>query len=139
MARNPTLTGNKVILAVRGKVVGRGAGIDIGETFGPEPIHEIGMMGVHEIIPTRYDVTVNLRSVAIRSESLEAQGLVPTIDNVDSFPPIEVVVIDKATGDLIATIEGCIVASKGLSFAANAVIGRNVSWAARKVTYADAA
>jgi len=134
--RNPTLTGNMLILTINGVAVGRGAGLDVTENFGTEPIPELGIIHYNEQVPMRYMLTVNMRSFAIDGESLESLGIVPDRDSVVTFPAIDVVVVNKETGALVATVEHCIITTKGLNLGPNAIVGRNASWIGRNLRWA---
>ncbi|MCK4547706.1 MAG: hypothetical protein KAW17_09730 [Candidatus Eisenbacteria sp.] len=137
MGRNPTLTADRLILTANNLPIGRGAGLDLTEGFGTEPIPELGIIYYEEAVPLRYALNVNMRMFAVSGESMERLGVFPTRDNVHIFPAIDIVAVDKTTGGLLFTVEHCILTSKGLNFGPNAIVGRNASWVGRNLRWGD--
>ena len=139
MARKNTLSADRLILTINNVAVGRGAGLDVSESFGTEPVPELGIIYYNEAVPLRYGLNVSLRTFAINGDSLEKLGVIPTRDNVHAFPAIDIVAIKTADGGLLFTVEHCIITTKGLSFTPNALVGRNAAWIGRNLRMGDVA
>lgn len=122
-----TLTGNLIQIMVAGKVVGRIQSISSRESFGTEPVYELGSMMPAEYVTNRWQGTLTIEKYQLRRSQFD--GLpVAYSENVLTSELFDVVVIDKATGVQLEKFIGCIQSDAGKTFQANRAANQNVTF-----------
>lgn len=100
-------SGNTVYLMVNGKVIGRAQSIDGTRSYGTEAIHEIGSIMPQEHVYLRYEGTISLSRMRMKTESLDQLGLTALGEDILTRDVIDIVVMDNLTNQVIVAYHGC--------------------------------
>ena len=110
-------SGNTVYLMVNGRVIGRAQSIDGTRSYGTEAVHEIGSIMPQEHVYLRYEGTISLSRMRMKTESLDQLGLTALGEDILQRDVIDIVVMDNLTNQVIVAYRGCSANSTSESFA----------------------
>lgn len=110
-------SGNTVYLMVNGRVIGRAQSIDGTRSYGTEAVHEIGSIMPQEHVYLRYEGTVSLSRLRMKTESLDQLGLTALGEDILTRDVIDIVVMDNLTNQVIVAYRGCSANDTSESFA----------------------
>lgn len=121
-------SGATVLLMLDGKVVGRAQGIDGRRSYGTEAIHEIGSIMPQEHIYNRYEGTVSVERFFVKKGNLAELGYASLGEDILNQDILDIVVIDKASGNVIRAYRGCSVQDYSENFRTGAIAGENATF-----------
>lgn len=124
-----TLTGNIIVLKIKGKEVGRAQNVTADSDFGLEDVSGIGDVEVQEHVNTKVTHTITVDKFIINKKTLLEMGIVPVSEDVLTSDVIDIEILTK-DGTLIKKYESCSCASYSLRVAAHAIVGENATWRA---------
>lgn len=114
-------SGNTVYLMVNGRVIGRAQSIEGTRSYGTEAIHEIGSIMPQEHVYLRYEGTISLSRMRMKTESLDQLGLTALGEDILTRDVIDIVVMDNLTNQVIVSYRGCSANDTSESFTEGAV------------------
>ena len=126
--RQTVHSGNTVLIYIDGKKVGRATNFTPSERFNQEPVHEIGEVKVVENVPLRYEGSFTLTKFKIIKKSLKQAGIVPSPNNVLKADLLEFKIMDKITGQPLASFKQCSADDYRETIAANAIVGEDATF-----------
>jgi hypothetical protein len=127
--KNQTVhSGATVLLMINNKVVGKAQGIDGRRSFGTEPVHEIGTIMPTEHVQNRYEGSASLDRFFVKKKSLKDLGLAALGEEVLELDLIDIVIIDKATKEIIRAYRGCTIGDYSENFRVGAISGENATF-----------
>ena len=121
-------TGATVLLMIGNKVVGRAQGLDARRSYGTEGVYEIGSIMPQEHIQNRYEGSCSLERFLMKKESLVDLGLAALGEEVLKLDILDIVVIDKASGEIIRAYRGCTISEYSENFRVGAISGENATF-----------
>lgn len=127
-ANQSVVSGNTVLLKVKGTVVGRAQSLDGRRSFGTEGVYEIGSIMPQEHINNRYEGTVSLERFLIKKGDLAKIGMSALGEEILTTDVIDIEVIDKASGETIRVYRGCTCVDYSENFRVGAISGENASF-----------
>ena len=122
------VTGNTVLLKVKGVVVGRAQSLDGRRSFGTEGVYEIGSIMPQEHVNQRYEGTVQLERFLIRKDDLAQVDMAALGEEILEKDIIDIEVIDKDTEQPIRVYRGCTCVDYTENFRVGAISGENASF-----------
>ena len=125
---HPTATANIIEIRIRDKVVGRVQTVSNRESFGTEPLYEIGSMLPAEIVPTRWQGSITVDKYVLRKASIEALPLAYS-ESILKTLLFDVVIVDRTTGKTIEKFQGCVQSDAGRTYAAQRPVNQNATFA----------
>jgi hypothetical protein len=128
MPGKSTLTGNLVVLKIRGVEIGRAQSITADSDFGLEDVSGIGNVEIQEHVNTKITHTLTIDKFIINKRTLLEMGFVPVSEDVLQMGVIDIEILTKDTGTLIKKYESCSCASYSLRVNAHAIVGENATW-----------
>lgn len=123
------LTGAGCKLSINGTVVGFATGINWTRSAGTKPIYEIDNPFMVDIIDTTYSVTGTMTGLRLRGAgNLDATVNLEKTQNVfkRNFATIEV--IDRLSGNIVASINNVMFDNDSWNVSAKSMIGFNVQF-----------
>lgn len=122
-----TLTGNQILIQVEGRTIGRVQNMTARESFGTEPLYEVGSMLPAELVPLQWRGTLSIDKYRLKQDAVEGLGLAFGED-VLKKNLFDVVIINKATGSIVEKFAGCVQADLGGNYPANRPATQNVTF-----------
>lgn len=122
------VTGNTVLLKVKGVVVGRAQSLDGRRSFGTEGVYEIGSIMPQEHVNQRYEGTVQLERFLIRKDDLAQVDMAALGEEILQKDIIDIEVIDKDSEQPIRVYRGCTCVDYTENFRVGAISGENASF-----------
>ena len=121
-------TGNTIYLSINGETVGRAQSIEGSRSYGTEAIHEIGSIMPQEHVYLRYEGTISLSKMRMKQESLDQMGIGALGEEILERDVIDVLVVDKLTGQVIVSYNGCSANDMSESFATGEVSTEDITF-----------
>lgn len=121
-------TGATVLLMINNTVVGRAQGLDARRSFGTEGIYEIGSIMPQEHIQQRYEGSASLERFLVKNQSLVDLGIAALGEEVLQLDILDIVIVDKATGNIIRAYRGCTISEYSENFRVGAISGENATF-----------
>ena len=121
-------SGNTVELYIAGKAVGRAQSISADADWGTETVHELGTIMPTEAVPLKYDGTVTLNRMRIRKNDLIKAGIVSLGADILQKVPIDIVVKDNTTGQVLEAYMGATLSRKTTDIRANEIIAEEATF-----------
>ena len=121
-------TGNTIYLLINGNPVGRAQSIEGSRSYGTEAIHEIGSIMPQEHVYLRYEGTISLSKMRMKQESLDQMGIGALGEEILERDVIDVLVVDKLTGQVIVSYNGCSANDMSESFATGEVSTEDITF-----------
>jgi hypothetical protein len=122
-----TLTGNQILIQIAGQTVGRCQSITHRESFGTEPLYELGSMLPAELVPLRWSGSLTVDKYRLRQSAFDKTP-VKYGENVLKQQLFDVVVVDKVTGNVVEKFRGCVQSDLSGAFPANRASTQNVTF-----------
>jgi hypothetical protein len=124
-----TMTGARAKVYVNNQLVGIFESCTVANTTGTEAIHLLGRYTPDEIaITSREAVNVTCAGFRVVGFGITTLPAVPTVQNLISFEPFTITVVDRQTGNTIETILGCVPTSSNVNYNAKATSRVNISY-----------
>lgn len=121
-------TGNTVLLMIGNTVVGRAQGVDARRSFGTEGVYEIGDIMPQEHVYNKYEGSVTIERFFVKKGNLKSLGFGALGAEVLNLDVLDIVIVDKATKNVIRAYRGCSIQDYSENFRANAISGENSTW-----------
>lgn len=121
-------SGNTVLIQVDGVTVGRAQSLDGRRSFGTEGVYEIGSIMPQEHINNRYEGSVSLERFLIKTNDLAKVGMAALGEEILTTDVIDIVVVDKASGETVRAYRGCTCADYSENFRVGAISGENATF-----------
>lgn len=126
-----TMTGNRALFKIDGKIVGSGVqNVNFQNDHGLQAVSGLGSAMPQEHVVGQIDYTITLDSFFIHNKMLEDQGIVPDENEVLTAGTLDIELIDNVTGTVLKHYTGCTVASYSSSFAKHSIAGQNATFKA---------
>ena len=122
-----TLTGNLILLKIKGQTVGRAQSIDPNTSYGTERVYELGTIMPQEDVHLKYDGKLTLERFMLRNENLVNAGYVGLGEDILKKDIIDIEVIDSSNNKTIRVYRGCTFTDYTNTFRANAIAGENAT------------
>lgn len=122
-----TLTGNLILLKIKGQTVGRAQSIDPNTSYGTERVYELGTIMPQEDVHLKYDGKLTLERFMLRNENLVNAGYVGLGEDILQKDIIDIEVIDSSNNKTIRVYRGCTFTDYTNTFRANAIAGENAT------------
>lgn len=122
-----TLTGNLILLKIKGQTVGRAQSIDPNTSYGTERVYELGTIMPQEDVHLKYDGKLTLDRFMLRNENLVNAGYVGLGEDILKKDIIDIEVIDSSNNKTIRVYRGCTFTDYTNTFRANAIAGENAT------------
>ena len=118
MAKAKTMSGSRAKVYIdKGSgpvLVGLYDSISYGENVGAEAVFTLGRYGAHEIVPLSYEpIQVNCSGFRIIGEGAHILPAFPKLQDLLRLEGVTITETDRDTGEVIATIIGCVPVSWG--------------------------
>lgn len=140
-------TGSRVKLSVDGSIVGYATIASYSETIGYEPVAVLDQMEIVEHVPVSYDVTFTAARLYLVTDSLKKLDYMPKwndgegsdvlLTNILKKGPMEAMIEDNQTNNILVKLQGVRVTSHNLTFGARAVVGEDVVFVATRAINPD--
>lgn len=128
-----TLTGNRVLLKIRGQVVGAGVqNVDVQDNFGLQDVDGLGSPFTQELVVGKITHSISLSNYRVSGKALDKLGFVPADDDWMTGGEMEIEVIDKISGETQELYLGCKAESHSRSYAKHVISGENATFRALK-------
>lgn len=128
MGMKNTMTGNRVLLKLKGNVVGGGfQDVSMQDSAGLQDVDGLGELEVQELVPGKLVHTINLSSYFVSGKNLKQLGYVPSADTILTIPDFEVEIQDKLSGETVELYTGCRFDSHSRTYNKNAICGENAT------------
>ena len=124
---NPTETGNLILIAMQGQVIGRVQNITSRETWGTEPLYEIGSMLPAELVPLQWRGSLSVDKYKLRQSAMEALPI-NYGDDILTQQLFDIIIIDAASGNIIEKFRGCVQADMTSAKPANRPSTQNITF-----------
>lgn len=121
-------TGNTVTLMIGGKPIGRAQSLTAQRSFGTEGVYEIGSIMPQEHVYLKFEGSVTLQRMRIRTQDLADLGLAPLGNDVLKMNIIDIVVTDKTTGQPLETYNGASINSYNTEYRANEIVSEQIEF-----------
>ncbi len=103
-----TVTGNIVILKLRGTPVGAGVqGVNMQDSYGLQDVDGLGQSESYEIVPGKTTYTITLSKYFVSGKTLEELGFVPNADTLLTSGDLEIEVLDRLNSRTLELYTGC--------------------------------
>lgn len=122
-----TLTGNLILLKIKGQTVGRAQSIDPNTSYGTERVYELGTIMPQEDVHLKYDGKLTLERFMLRNENLVNAGYIGLGEDILQKDIIDIEVIDSSNNKTIRVYRGCTFTDYTNTFRANAIAGENAT------------
>lgn len=126
---------SKVVVGGRAKVyvdnqlVGIFDSCTVSKNIGVEPIHILGKYGPDEITITSQDaVNVACSGFRVVGNGVHVLPKVPKVQDLLNFEPFTIAVVDRQTGETMATVLGCVPTTDNTNYNARATSRVNVNY-----------
>lgn len=126
--RQTVHAGTTVLIFVNGQKVGRATNLTPSERFNQESVYELGEIKPAENVPLRYQGSFTLTRFKVIKASLKQLKIVPNANNVLKQELLEFKIMDKITGQPLASFVGCSVEDFRETITANAIIGEDATF-----------
>lgn len=124
-----TLTGNRVLLKIKGQVVGDGVqSVSIQDDFGLQRVDGLGDPETQELVVGAVTHTITLQTFRASGVSLITQGFVPNSNEWLTAGTLEIEVIDKITGETQELYVGCKASSYSRDYNKHVISGCNATF-----------
>jgi len=140
MALTKSFSGKRAKLYVDGRDIGYATGISGSENQQLTRVDVLGEIFTKEIVPGGRSVQFSAQFVRIKRGSAKALGLMASggdTDTILNFPPITVVIYDRAGEEAIERIQGCVIEQRSWSVDQAGVFSSNVSFQAIRMLVED--
>ena len=128
-----TATANFYEIQIDGVVIGRARTVSFQQTFGTQPIHEIGSYMPAEHIPMQWTGRLTVDRYTLKQEAVTA--ILGAFSEDILFKKLfDVVVKDQSTGIVRRTYTGCVQDSSSQNIAAGQPINENATFFVSDVT-----
>jgi hypothetical protein len=128
-----TMSGARARFKVDGRIIGFASGVSGSESIDYEPIDVLDLLEVREHVPVAYRVTLSTQIFRVIGQSLKAQGIFPTLENILTTGDLTCTLEDKVTGNTMAQFENCKASEQSWDVTARGVVSTNLTWVAIKL------
>lgn len=127
-----TMTGNRVLLKIKGQKVGFGTVQDasFSDDFGLQDVDGIGTPEAQELVTGKVSHTISLSKYFIAGKTLQKLGFVPTSDDYLTSGELEIEVSDKVSGVPLELYTGCKAATHARQYNKHVISSENVTFRA---------
>ena len=126
-----TLTGNRVLLKIKGQLVGAGVqSVEVQDDFGLQDVDGLGSPFTQELVVGKISHSFNMSQYRVSGADLISLGYVPNDDAWLTSGDLELEVIDNVNGKTLELYTGCKAASHSRSYQKHVVCGENASFRA---------
>lgn len=126
-----TMVGGRAKVYVNNTLIGIFENCNTTRTYGTEAIHTLGKYGPQEIVYTsaeQVNVTCSGFRVVDSGVHTLKGGSVPTVGELLTFEPFQIVVVDRQSGKNVRVVDGCLPASDNDNFSAKATSKININY-----------
>lgn len=121
-------TGNTITLTIGGKPIGRAQSLTAQRSFGTEGVYEIGSIMPQEHVYLKFEGSVTLQRMRIRTKDLADLGFAPLGADVLKLNIIDIVVTDNTTGQPLETYNGASINSYNTEYRANEIVSEQIEF-----------
>jgi hypothetical protein len=126
-----TMTGNRVLLKLAGKVVGSAVqNVDMQDDLGLQDVDGLGEAEAMELVVGKVTHTISLSKYFIAKQSLIELGYVPEAGAYLTSGELSIEIIDKSSGQTIEHYSGCKAASHSRTYGKHTISSENVTFRA---------
>lgn len=126
-----TSSGNRVLLKIRGQIIGVCGNVDVQDDFNLQEADGIGSMEVQEFVPGKLTYTISGEKMVVAADILTALGLVPRSDDWLLSPELEVEIIDTVSSKTVEHYTGCKFASHSRRYGKHVITSESFQIRAR--------
>lgn len=130
-----TQSGNRIVLTFDGQPIGLVQSIRASEDYSPEPANGIGDVAPLEWVPTMARYQAQVSKMILRNDPMRKAGLVyQNADDALKGNVFDILIIDKATKEVLRKIGGCSFASGDTEIRKNAIVVANANFMALSIS-----
>lgn len=119
-------SGNRIVIMFDGKPLGFIQSMRASDDYGPEPASGIGDIHVQEYVPTMARHTLSVSTMVMYTSNMRQAGIAAENgDGVLNGLVFDIVVMDKDTGQVLRTHEGCSYASGDVDVSKHQIVMMN--------------
>lgn len=128
-----TMTGNRVLLKLKGDVIGGGIcqNVNVNDDLGLQDVDGLGDPETLEFVTGKVSHTISLSRYFVYNKKLDDLGFVPKSEEYLSSGELEIEIIDKVSLQTVELYVGCKAASHSRSYGKHQISGEDVSFRAR--------
>jgi hypothetical protein len=126
-----TMTGNRAIFKIAGKVIGVAQNVEVSDDFGLQEVDGLGNLEVQEYVPGKLTHRISGSSYFVVNQNLRQLNLVPESGDWLSSPEFEVEIQDALTNSTVESYVGCKFASHSRTYAKHQITGQSFQIYAR--------
>ena len=130
MALN-TATGNRVLLKIKGEIVGTCQNVSFDDDFGLQEVDGLGDVEVQEHVVGKLTHRISGEKYFVAGNTLQKLGFVPTSAEWLTAPELTVEVIDTVSGSTVENYTGCKFNTHSRRYTKHTVTGENFQIFAR--------
>lgn len=113
---------------IDGAIVGFAGGVSGSESIDYEPVDVLNLLEVKEFVPVAYRATLSAQIFRLVGNSLKAQGIFPTEENILTSGDLTCTIEDRLTGNTIAQFEECKAQEHTFDITARGIVSENVTF-----------
>ena len=124
-----TFSADLVSIAIAGNIIGRAQNASSNVEYGTTNVYEIGSIKPVESDYLKYQGTVTLEDMRMRTSDLTELGIAAVgADEILTKGIIDVIITDKGTGQVVQALRGCTANSYKLSLRANELVTEEIEF-----------